>query len=366
MASRSRLGRDPLDGVAQPAAKKPTKPKAPAKAGQSPAKGKTARSAKPATPAKPASVPTSAEVAPVLEQDRVVAPQPIAESVLLPEPPQAEVAAPVEPVEPFPRNEALAAQAAAPVPETRSRAPELPECAAAAPLPAAPEKPAQSADSQPEEPSPAVLPEVVTPTTPAEPFPHSKPRGEPAAAVAPDAITAAPAAAPGAATLPEDTPPVDAVAGCAPCQACRTPDVQGPHPTEVFLRGILEGLATAGGLSFDVAVAPETFDLPVETLFYCSHALQLLVSPLEAPGGVWHRPGGKADPPARVSVRLGKAGSVRHSLRVYDNGHFFRRFLPEISLDTEVLRPLLLFVLRRGGSICLKRGGACVEFEIIG
>ena len=359
MASRSRLGRDPLDGVAQPATKKSTKPKAPAK-------GKTARGAKPTMPAKPASVPTPAEAAPVLEQ-AALAPQPMDTSVLLPEPPQAVIVAPAAPVEPFSRSEPLDEPVAAPMLEPRSRGLELPECAAAAPLPDAPAEPAREAESQPEEPSAPELPEAAAAAAPVEPFPRS----EPIAAVAPEAMPTAPAAASVSETPPEtaaaaDTPPPDAAAVCAPCQACRASDVQGPHPTEVFLRGILEGLATAGGLSLDVVVDPETFDLPVEALFYCSHALQLLVSPLETPAGVWRRPGGKTDPPARVSVRLSKAGSERHSLRIYDNGHFFRRFLPEISLETEVLRPLLLFVMRRGGSICLKQGGACAEFEIIG
>lgn len=144
-----------------------------------------------------------------------------------------------------------------------------------------------------------------------------------------------------------------------------TPLSEGPHPAEVFLRGVLENLALEGGLTLRIDVDPETFGLPVEKLFYFSHVLQLLVSPLESPSNAWRRSHDSQGPQAVLTVRLHKMANDRHSLRIFDNGLFFSQYLSDIRLQVEALRPLVLFVIKRRGSICLKQA-RCVEFEIIG
>ncbi len=236
--------------------------------------------------------------------------------------------------------------------------------------------------------SPAVKP-APPPSPPAE---ASRPDADAGVAAEPTILTAAAETgpcrgvpAPGDASVPEaeaspSVPP--ALPGAATAEAARAnaravgeahavvsatapPPPGGPHPAEVFLRGVLEGLTQTGSLRIRVDVDPSTYALPVEKLFYFSHVLQLLVAPMETPTDSWRRPGDGGAPVATLTVGLAPLDGVRHRLRVYDNGLFFRGYLPEIGLEGEALRPLLLFVVKREGSILLRRGRA-VEFEIIG
>ena len=112
-------------------------------------------------------------------------------------------------------------------------------------------------------------------------------------------------------------------------------------------------------------VDPGTESLPVEKLFYFSHTLQLLLAPLEWSTPSRHRHEEDVVPADDLTVRLGRIASDRHSLRIYDNGRFFSKYLSDIRLEMEALRPLVLFVVKRHGSIAIKQGQA-VEFEIIG
>ncbi|OLN28067.1 translation initiation factor IF-2 [Desulfovibrio sp. DV] len=164
-------------------------------------------------------------------------------------------------------------------------------------------------------------------------------------------------------------PPVQRVACAAeaPSPARPTPVAleQGAHPVEVFLRGVLEGLLPEGEAVLRVEVDPETFALPVEKLFYFSHALQRIVTPLEHLNGVDWRPGELAGPLPVLTVRLRAHSANRHVLSLTDNGLFFRSRLPELRLGMEALKPLVAFVVKRQGSVRLAQGRS-ITFEIIG
>ncbi|MFU2208308.1 hypothetical protein [Solidesulfovibrio sp. C21] len=307
MTARSRLGRDPLSGVSQPETKKT-------------AKAATKTTAKKAAPKKSAIPrPTKAGAAPQKTAPAAEPIPPIPQSMPVVEP-KAQIDAPM------PETVAGPAPAAEPIPPIPQSMPEVEPLVAAA-----------TAEDVPEAPTPEPLVETVPTTEAVQPIPQSAPVIEPAPrAVSPESLHL---------WAPADGP--------------------HPHPAEVFLRGVLEGLAPAGGLLTDVEADPDTSALPVEKLFYFSHVLQLLVNPLEQPAAARRKPGDKCGPVPAVSVRLRTIGNGRHSLRIYDNGLFFGRSLPDVSLEMEALRPLLLFVIKRDGSILLKRGKS-VEFEIIG
>lgn len=277
MATRSRLGRDPLQGAATPPADQPAKaPRQSPAAGQSPRKTGGAR---------PKTRPTTAT------PDPVAGPRP-AEATGGPAGQE--------------ESQTIMALSAA------SPGGNLAPVAAQVPSPAA-------------EPVP---PAAVVPTAPAQ-----------------TAETAAPTA-----PCPSPTPlPLD----------------QGAHPVEVFLRGVLEGLLPEGEAALCVAVDPETFSLPVEKLFYFSHALQRIVTPLERSHGPDWRPGDAASPLPVLTVRLQALGGGRHGLTLTDNGQFFRSRLAGLSLGMEALRPLVAFIVKRHGSVRLAQG-RCVSFEIIG
>uniref|UniRef100_I2Q0U3 Uncharacterized protein n=1 Tax=Desulfovibrio sp. U5L TaxID=596152 RepID=I2Q0U3_9BACT len=328
MATKSRLGRDPLNGTASPAAgKKPSHPASPRKA----AKISTDENPNPGAPA-PAAEPTpetmsqppeapGMEAGPVTSETSAVQPiplsSPIPEGQAVPSTFESEAYTPVTAQEPdeTPASAVPPIPASVPVPEGQA-APTAFETEAYAPVDIA------SLDILPAAKRPADG--AAGPATPA---------GVPPEAVSPD------------------------VAKDAGAQA--TP------PAEVFLRGVLESLAPEGRLRFSVTAGPGTDGLPVEKLFYFSHALQLLIAPLEWPASSWrHNPEGTG-PLACLAVHLTSVAPDRHSLRVYDNGHFFSQYLSELHLEMEVLRPLVLFVVKRHGSIALKQGQA-VEFEIIG
>ncbi|WP_029458134.1 hypothetical protein [Solidesulfovibrio alcoholivorans] len=371
MATRSRLGRDPLTGKTTAAAGASAKKASPAKATPKTSKGASGKAgAKTAaanlvSPAENASLahqpieaavaehPTAVAATDFIPEQPAAAPLPVATAPVSTDP---------EPVGPIPASVAL-----------HPDAPEVtPEPTAFAPLPEEPEQIGPLPQSAPTE--------AITPApeglAPGEPAPAGEMSGKEPAAASPqpqDVAPAAPAPCPAAADPVRTAaiPPAASANARAVGEAhnlvaaASPPPPEGPHPAEVFLRGVLEGLTPAGNLTLHVEVDPETYALPVEKLFYFSHVLQLLVAPLEHPGEAWRRPGDKRGPVAGLTVRLARIGNARHSLRVFDNGLFFRSYLPEPRLDMEALRPLLLFVGKRSGSICLKQG-RCIEFEIIG
>ncbi|WP_428569726.1 MAG: hypothetical protein ACP59X_11650 [Solidesulfovibrio sp. DCME] len=402
MATKTRLGRDPLAGTAATTKAKHPSAAAPKKAAAKAGTSKTTASGrgkpKPAT-AKPdaapdqpvASAPLTVEghtaVAPAAVTPAIAATLPVAAEQASPDPGAAPVAAP------WPRATPTDA------------VPEAVEPAAAALAPLATVTPSNAPEGQADQaPIPAPTGTVATGNAPVDapanaPADTSTNTSTVASADAPlDAVTDAPAEA-----IAEPAPPTDAAprptpvpeaAAPAPCPAApilrdaaipeatsanaravgevhavvsatAAPTPGGPHPAEVFLRGVLEGLTQAGSLRIAVAVDPQTYALPVEKLFYFSHVLQLLVAPMETPTDSWRRPGDGGGPVAALTVTLSPVGGGRHRLRAYDNGLFFRSYLPKIALNQETLRPLLLFVVNRDGSIRLKQGRA-VEFEITG
>ena len=150
---------------------------------------------------------------------------------------------------------------------------------------------------------------------------------------------------------PEATPPAQA-------------PVRAPYDVTGFLIGVFEGLPGSTDLSLDCAVDPRADTVAVERLLYFSQALQLLFSAFRSPDTDTRRPAEKTAP-QRLHIRLDLGPGERIGLRLYDDGHFFAQLLPRLHWDDEALRPLCLFVSRKGGSLCLRRG-RCVEFEIIG
>jgi len=376
MATRSRLGRDPLAGKTTAAADASAKKASPAKAAPKTPKAATGKKrATAGTGKNPAAKPVSpAEDASLTQQpvEMAVAEQPaaVAATDSVPEQPAAApllaATAPVftepEPIGPIPASVALDPDASEATPEPTAFAPlpEEPEQIGPIPqsAPADAVAPARSGlvaeEHAPDGDAPAGEP--VAATTQPQDAPPAAPAPRPAAADPVRTAAIPPAASANARAVGEAH---NLVAAASP------PPPEGPHPAEVFLRGVLEGLTPSGNLTLHVEVDPATYALPVEKLFYFSHALQLLVAPLERPGEAWRRPGDKRGPVAGLTVLLARIGNARHSLRVFDNGLFFRSYLPEPRLDMETLRPLLLFVGKRSGSICLKQG-RCIEFEIVG
>jgi hypothetical protein len=133
----------------------------------------------------------------------------------------------------------------------------------------------------------------------------------------------------------------------------------------VFLRGVLEGLLPEGEAALCVDVDESTSALPVEKLFFFSHALQRIAMPLENAASAGWRPGTATGPLPVLTARLQPIGRGRHSLTLFDNGFFFKNRLPDLSLGMEALTPLTTFVAKRRGSVILARGRV-TAFEIIG
>lgn len=361
-APRSRLGRDPLSGAPKPATKK----NGTAKSKAAPKTARKTNPVQPATAVSPATTNVTAVEAALADtslEGGIVAPRPLSENALFPGASRMVVAdtGPTDlEIQPVP-------QSAPVIDSTARQISDTPE-PSASPRDAAfiPETTSQvpQAASRSE-----VFVEFQEPASVDALSPRAQEDGQQPApsreVPVPATCDTAPATPPTpAAAAPCDNPDA-ASAATTPTGHAATP-ATGPHPAEVFLRGVLEGLTPAGGLVLDVDVDPDTFNLPVEKLFYFSHVLQLLVSPLETPTEVWRKPGDRLGPVAGVSIRLRTIGRNRHSLRIYDNGLFFGQYLPDVSLHMEALRPLMLFVAKRDGSISLKQGGRCVEFEIIG
>jgi hypothetical protein len=203
------------------------------------------------------------------------------------------------------------------------------------------------------------------------PVPPSAPSPDQPLAVA-DSSTAAPVQAQDAAALgqTDSVPASDAAASEDVCPAV-CPDTAGPvlstdaHPVAVFLRGVLEGLLPEGEAALCVDVDESTSALPVEKLFFFSHALQRIAMPLENAASAGWRPGTATGPLPVLTARLRPIGRGRHSLTLFDNGCFFKTRLPGLSLDMEALTPLTAFVAKRQGSVILARGRV-TAFEIIG
>ena len=149
-----------------------------------------------------------------------------------------------------------------------------------------------------------------------------------------------------------------------PAKAPVTAPVRPTYDVTDFLAGVFEGLPGSADLSLDCVVDPRADTLAVERLLYFSQALQLLFSAFRSPGTETHPPAEK-NSPQQLHIRLDLGPGERIGLRLYDDGHFFAQLLPSLHWDEEALRPLRLFVSRKGGSLCLRRG-RCVEFEIIG
>lgn len=357
MAKQTRLGRDPLAGVAKAPGDTPKpapKAKAATKAGpqKTAAAGRTKKSA--AAPAKSPATKRQAMPEEAIEPKSVE--NVVAGADEAPADAAVTVIASPAAVEPIPQSTPVAAFASSAAAEPTAFAPvagvlEDAPVSAIEPLPRSVPADAETPAGE------AAAREVAAPQAVAPPQ-ETAGLARPSAAPTDPVRTAA---------IPEATTANALAVGevHAVVAATSPPPPDGPHPAEVFLRGVLEGLTPAGSLDIRVDVDPATFALPVEKLFYFSHALQLLAAPLECPAASWRKPGDGVGPVARLTVKLAPVGADRHRLRIYDNGLFFRNYLPEIGLDREALRPLLLFVVKRGGSICLKQG-RYVEFEIIG
>ncbi|MHC1789054.1 hypothetical protein [Solidesulfovibrio sp.] len=322
MATRSRLGRDPLQGTATPAAGEPAKaPRKAPPAGQSPRKtGGPRPKSRPA-----AAAPVETPAAAVPESPAPPAPEPLA---------------------------------VAPGPDRDRKPDSVPGRAAAETVQAT-----------------APLPDMPAPETGPTPAVAT---GGPTGLDGSLTVTAAPAALTGLGQAPAATQVAPAAETVPPAVIAPTARVQMPetatttlakeqteHPVEVFLRGVLEGLLPEGEAGLCVEVDPETFSLPVEKLFYFSHALQRIATPLELPHGPPRRPDAPASPLPVLTVRLRASGNGRHVLTLTDNGYFFRSRLPGIGLGMEALRPLVAFIVKRHGSVRLAQG-RCVAFEIIG
>ncbi|EKO40004.1 MAG: hypothetical protein B193_1279 [Solidesulfovibrio magneticus str. Maddingley MBC34] len=151
-----------------------------------------------------------------------------------------------------------------------------------------------------------------------------------------------------------------------PCPGSASPALSTEaHPVAVFLRGVLEGLLPEGEAALCVDVDESTSALPVEKLFFFSHALQRIAMPLENAASAGWRPGAATGPLPVLTARLRPIGRGRHSLMLFDNGCFFQNRLPGLSLGMEALTPLTAFVAKRQGSVVLARGRV-TAFEIIG
>lgn len=187
-----------------------------------------------------------------------------------------------------------------------------------------------------------------------------------------DRQTAAPAQTHEAATsVQADSAPAADAAASGEARPAACPGPAGPalstdaHPVAVFLRGVLEGLLPDGEAALCVDVDESTSALPVEKLFFFSHALQRIAMPLENAASAGWRPGTATGPLPVLTARLRPIGQGRHSLTLFDNGCFFQSRLPGLSLGMEALTPLTTFVAKRHGSVVLAQGHV-TAFEIIG
>ena len=338
MANRSRLGRDPLQAAPKPSASKPAAPRrkpAAAKGDASAVTGKkkpgaVAASADRPSPDNPMALcPDAAPTAVVPKQAQ---PQADVDSQT---PPSAQVAEATAPAE--------AAIPAQPLSVAPDRSPESAPGVATGPAPEANQPAVLSSAPSPDQPSTDADNQTATPV-------QAREAAAPAQA---DSVPASDAAASG-----EACP--------AACPGSASPALStDAHPVAVFLRGVLEGLLPEGEAALCVDVDESTSALPVEKLFFFSHALQRIAMPLENAASTGWRPGTAAGPLPVLTARLQPIGRGRHSLTLFDNGCFFKNRLPGLSLGMEALTPLTAFVAKRQGSVLLARGRV-TAFEIIG
>lgn len=217
---------------------------------------------------------------------------------------------------------------------------------------------------QPTMPAPDAAPDAAPPVF------QGAPTLLPAPLPAPEATPAEPdmaAVEPGAREIVPTSEPAPEANHAVPAEAPpETPaaPVRPPYDVTDFLTGVFEDLPGASGLSLDCHVDPRADTLAVERLLYFSQALHLLFAALRSPDCPAIRDPGDHEPLC-LRIRLDIGPGERTGLRLYDDGRTLARMLPETHLDQEALRPLRLFVSRKGGSICLRRG-RCLEFEIIG
>lgn len=338
MANRSRLGRDPLQAAPKPSAAKSAAARRKPAAAKGDASADTAKK-------KPAAVAASADH-----------PSPDNPMALCPD-----------------ADPAFAApQKAQPSTDADSQTPPVAQVAEAAALAEAaiPAPPLSVAPDR----SPESAPGVATSPAPdadQPPVLSSAPSPELPPAVA-DGSTAAPVQAQEALAVAQAdfVPASDAAASEKACPAA-CPDSASPalptdaHPVAVFLRGVLEGLLPDGEAALCVDVDESTSALPVEKLFFFSHALQRIAMPLENAASAGWRPGASTGPLPVLTARLRPVGRGRHSLTLFDNGCFFKKRLPGLNLGMEALTPLTAFVAKRQGSILLAQGHV-TAFEIIG
>ncbi len=326
MATRSRLGRDPLQSAAKP----------PAKKARPAGKGKTTAK-------------TSDSVAPVVPDD----------ALLTTEPDLPEAATPLPP-----RSQDV--QSAAPTATATQPSPAAPEATPAPRIvqaaPAAPQMPSDAVDA----PTGGTGPDM-----PAEPEATTSPLQ--ADAVAVKHVEPCPghgSRMPGASEL-ADIPVAEDAARPPASVVSETAAPFVPHPVEGFLQGVLESLLPEGFVAVTIRVDPETLAMPAEKLFFFSHALQLLVSaaeqttkwPTQWPGHIFRPSRGAHDEPPRLTLDLQARSNGSHALRLYDNGLFFSEYLDNATLEADALRPLLLYVASRQGSLCLRQG-RCTEFSV--
>ena len=350
MANRSRLGRDPLQTAPKPSASKPAAPRCKPAAAKGDASADTAKNEPAAAPNDGRTLPvavtaTSPEGTPAFDAPNMAPPLANADSQT---PPLAQVA-----------QTAALAGAAIPAQPDAVATDSSPESA-----------PDVGTGPAPEADQPSVLSSVPGPDQ------TSAVAGRPTArpAQTQESATEAPAeAVPAASAAASDEPcPAAGQAPCpgttspAPCPGSVCPALStDAHPVAVFLRGVLEGLLPEGEAALCVDVDESTSALPVEKLFFFSHALQRIAMPLENAASAGLRPGTTTGPLPVLTARLKPIGRGRHSLTLFDNGCFFKNRLPDLSLGMEALTPLTTFVAKRQGSVILARGRV-TAFEIIG
>ncbi len=359
MANRSRLGRDPLQAAPKPSAAKPaaSRPK------PAVAKGGAA-----ADTAKKKSAPVAASA------DR---PSPDNPTALCPEADPAfatpEQAQPLADIDSQTRPLAQVAQAAAlaeaaipaqPIAIATDSSPESAPDVAAGPAPEADQPTVLSSAPGPDQP----LAVADRPTAASVQAQESAVLAKSASAPVSGAATlgeACPADCPAPFSGTGSPAPCPSIASPAPCPGSASPALSTEaHPVAVFLRGVLEGLLPEGEAALCVDVDESTSALPVEKLFFFSHALQRIAMPLENAASAGWRPGTAAGPLPVLTARLQPIGRGRHSLTLFDNGFFFKNRLPGLSLGMEALTPLTAFVAKRQGSVILAQGRV-TAFEII-
>ncbi|BAH75912.1 hypothetical protein [Solidesulfovibrio magneticus] len=359
MANRSRLGRDPLQAAPKPPASKPATPRRKPAAAKGKVSANTATKEPAAAPNDGSPLPVavtaaSPEGTPAFDAPKMAQPLADADSQT---PSSAQVA-----------QDAALAEAAIPAQPDAVATDSSPESApgvAAGPAPEADQPSVPSSAQGPDQPPAVANRPTAAPAQAQEAAAGAQAEAVPAASAAAPGNkcpAAGPALCPGTAS----PPPCPSIASPAACSDSASPALStDAHPVAVFLRGVLEGLLPEGEAALCVDVDESTSTLPVEKLFFFSHALQRIAMPLENAASAGWRPGTATGPLPVLTARLQPIGRGRHSLTLFDNGCFFKNRLPGLSLGMEALTPLTAFVAKRQGSVILAQGRV-TAFEIIG